>query len=119
MAVLGAVVTTSALLVQWSARLHRLAIKKRCALEAATTVLDRIQARPWSSITPRSIEDLKLPAEAQRFLEDPRLAVAVSDQAGPPRGKKISVDVSWSERPGERTQHVKLTSWVFEPGGAE
>ncbi len=118
-AVLGAVVTTSALLVQWTARLHRLALKKRCALEAATTLLDRINARPWSSISAQSVKELKLPAEAQRFLEDPKLGVDMRDEAGPPRGKRISVDVSWSERPGERLQHVKLTSWVFEPGGAK
>jgi prepilin-type N-terminal cleavage/methylation domain-containing protein len=116
-AVLGVVVTTSALLVQWSASLHRVATKKRCALEAATTMLDRINARPWPSITAQSVQDLQLPAEAKRFLGDPRLAVAVTDQAGPPRGKKISVAVSWTERAGQRPQEVKLTSWVFEPGG--
>ncbi len=116
-AVLGVVVTTSALLVQWSASLHRVAIKKRCALEAATTLLDRINARPWSSITARSVQDLQLPAETKRFLGDPELAVAVTEQAGPPRGKKISIEVSWTERAGQRPQQVKLTSWVFEPGG--
>ncbi len=116
-AVLGVVVTTSALLVQWSASLHRVAIKKRCALEAATTLLDRINARPWSSMTSQSVRDLQLPAETKRFLGDPELAVAVTDQAGPPRGKKISIEISWTERAGQRPQQVKLTSWVFEPGG--
>ncbi len=116
-AVLGVVVTTSALLVQWSASLHRVAIKKRCALEAATTLLDRINARPWSSITARSVQNLQLPGETKRFLGDPRLAVAVTDQEGSPRGKKISIEVSWVERAGQNPQHVKLTSWVFEPGG--
>jgi hypothetical protein len=118
-AVLGVVVTTSALLVQWSASLHRVAIKKRCALEAATTLLDRINARPWSSITSQSVQDLQLPAEAKRFLGDPRLAVAVTDQPGSPPGKKISIEVSWTERAGQRPQQVKLTSWVFEPGVEE
>ncbi len=121
--VLGAVVTTAAQLVQWSVALHQVALKKRCALEAATTVLDRTSARPWSTITAESAKEVSLPAEVQEFLVDPRVAVGVSEDneqsAGPVRGKKISVEISWAERAGRRTQHVQLTTWVFQPGAGK
>ena len=73
--VLGAVVTTAAQLVQWSVTLHQVALKKRCALEAATSVLDRISARPWSAITADSVKNISLPPEAKEFLADARLSV--------------------------------------------
>jgi hypothetical protein len=118
--VLGAVVTTAAQLVQWSVALHQVALKKRCALEAATTVLDRLSTRPWSAITAESAKQVSLPAEAEEFLVDPRITVGVTEDkeesAGSVRGKKISVEISWAERAGTRTQHVQLTTWVFQSG---
>jgi hypothetical protein len=114
--VLGAVVTTAAQLVQWSVNLHQVALKKRCALEAATSVLDRISARPWSAITADSVKNVSLPPEAKEFLADGRLSATVSDEAEQPRGKKIAVEISWAERAGTRTQHVHLSTWVFQSG---
>jgi hypothetical protein len=114
--VLGAVVTTAAQLVQWSVTLHQVALKRRCALEAATSVLDRISARPWSAITADSVKNVSLPAESKEFLVDARLSVAVSQEGEQPRGKKIAVEISWAERLGARTQHVQLTTWVFQSG---
>ncbi len=58
--VLGAVVTTAAQLVQWSVKLHQVALQKRCALEAATSLLDRLSAHPWSAITAESAKDASL-----------------------------------------------------------
>lgn len=114
--VLGAVVTTAAQLVQWSVTLHHVALKKRCALEAATSVLDRISARNWSSVTADSVKKISLPAETREFLADPRLSVAVTNEGDRPRGRTISVEISWAERSGSRTQHVRLTTWVFQSG---
>jgi hypothetical protein len=114
--VLGAVVTTAAQLVQWSVTLHQVALKRRCALEAATSVLDRISARPWSAITAESVKKVSLPTEAKEFLSDARLSVALSDEAALPPGKKIAVEIRWAERSGTHTQHVQLTTWVFQSG---
>jgi Tfp pilus assembly protein PilV len=117
--VLGAVVTTAAQLVQWSAASHQVALKKRCALEAATTVLDQLSARKWASITSESAKHVSLPAEVKEFLVDPRLNVTVADANDPPRGKKISVQISWGKRAGKPTQQVQLTTWVFQSGDAK
>jgi len=117
--VLGAAVTTAAQLVQWSVTLHQVALKRRCALEAATSVLDRISARPWPAITSDSVKNMSLPAEAKEFLADARLSVAVSEEREQPRGKKIAVEVSWAERLGTRAQRVQLTTWVFQSGNGK
>jgi Tfp pilus assembly protein PilV len=118
--VLGAAVTTAAQLVQWSVSLHQVALKKHCALEAATTVLDRLSTRPWSAVTPESAKDTALPAEVKDFLHDPQLTVSVTeDKADLPRGKRIAVEISWARRDGKHTQQVQLTTWVFQPGNGK
>jgi hypothetical protein len=111
--VLGVVVTTGAQLVQWSMKLHQAALKRRCALEAATSVLDRISSRPWSEITADSVKRLDLPTESKEFLVDPHLSVAVAEERDQPRSKKISVEIAWAERAGQPTQQVHLATWVF------
>jgi hypothetical protein len=112
---LGAAVTTAAQLVVWSVRLHQAALKKRCALEAATSVLDRVSARPWSEITPESAKHESLPPEASEFLTDARLNVLVAEEADRPPGKQISVEIAWGHSTGH-DQNVHLTTWVFQQG---
>jgi hypothetical protein len=135
--VLGAVLATVAQVIQWSAAEHRAAQRKRSALEAATTVLDRLTVRDWSAITAENGAAIRLPAETMQFLIDPRLVVTIAEekeespgtggrQVGglphnapaevrdPPRAKKVSVEVSWANRPGGHSEHVRLSTWVFQ-----
>jgi Tfp pilus assembly protein PilV len=126
---LGVVVTTAAQLVQWSVALHQAALKRRGALEAATSVLDRITSRDWSAINSQTVKDTPLPPETKEFLGNPQLSATVSDesaadksapnQAGRLRSKKVSVEISWGQGDDKRTQKVQLTTWVFEPGTAK
>jgi hypothetical protein len=114
--VLGAVVTTAAQLVQWSVTSHQVALKKRCALEAATSVLDQVSARPWRDISTASVKGLGLPAESKEYLNDPDLNVVVTDEHDQPRAKKISVEIAWAHRGAKPTQQVHLATWVFASG---
>jgi Tfp pilus assembly protein PilV len=131
---LGVVVTTAAQLVQWSVALHQAALKRRCALEAATTVLDRITSRDWSAINSQTVKDTPLPPETKEFLGSPLLSATVTDEsttdkaatnrsapnaAGRLRSNKVSVEISWGQRDDKQTQKVQLTTWVFEPGTAK
>jgi Tfp pilus assembly protein PilV len=126
---LGVVVTTAAQLVQWSVALHQAALKRRCALEAATRVLDRMTSRDWSAINSQTVKDTPLPPETKEFLGSPQLIAIVTDESttdkpattGPSpnqserfRGKRISVEISWGQR--DDNHKVQLTTWVFEPG---
>jgi type II secretory pathway pseudopilin PulG len=137
MVVLGALLATVAQVIQWSAAEHRSAQRKRCALEAATTVLDRFTVLDWSAITPKTAAAIRLPAETVQSLIDPRLTVAVAEESeklpesvrvphdvtaqlkGAPPAKRISVEVSWANRPGGRPEHVRLSTWVFQRGSIQ
>jgi hypothetical protein len=132
--VLGAALATVAQVIQWSAAEHRAAQRKRCALEAATTVLDRLTVLDWSAITSESAAAIRLPAETAQFLINPRLSVNIAEEMDrlpetgrlprnaaaevkdAPPAKQISVEVSWANRPGGRSEHVRLSTWVFQRG---
>jgi type II secretory pathway pseudopilin PulG len=132
--VLGAVLATAAQVIQWSAAEHRAAQRKRCALEAATTALDRLTMLDWSAITSENAATIRLPTETAQFLINPRITVSVAEEKGlppatgrlprdavaevnaAPPAKVISVDVSWSNRPGGRSEYVRLSTWVFQRG---
>jgi Tfp pilus assembly protein PilE len=134
--VLGTVLTTVAQVIQWSATEHRAAQRKRCALEAATAVLDQFTVRGWSEITPKAAAAIQLPADTTGFLLDPRLVVTVSEATKQIEGggdrkhadnsreivaapidslpsKKIVVDVIWADGSGGRDERVELSTWVF------
>ena len=59
-AVLGVVSTTVVEVIQWSAAQHRQAERKRCALEAATTILDEFTLRDWSAMTQENAAKMRL-----------------------------------------------------------
>ena len=153
--VLGATLALSAQVIQWSAAEHRALQRKRCALEAASTLLDRLTARDYAAITAESAAATRLPADTAQFLGDARLDVAIAEEKGhdesdgtkgpsssagissptpsagrssPPKlaqqegtkrphvppAKRITVDVSWANRPGGQAEHVRLCTWVFQ-----
>jgi Tfp pilus assembly protein PilV len=114
--VLGAVLTTVAQVIQWSAAQHRAIQRKRCALEAATTVLDRLTVREWSAINRENAAAVKLPAETARLLVDSHVDVTVAEETKNKDlpAKRISVDVTYASGVGGKNDHVRLSTWVFE-----
>jgi Tfp pilus assembly protein PilV len=134
--VLGVVLTTVVQIIQWSAAEHRAAQRKRCALEAATSVLDQISVHNWDAITPKSAAAFRLPPDVARALLDPQLVVTVDEEkesaattaktkpadslshdSAALRGKRIAVEVTWTNRPGGKKEHVRLSTWVFRQVG--
>jgi prepilin-type N-terminal cleavage/methylation domain-containing protein len=116
--VLGVVLTTVAQVIGWSAAEHRAIQRKRCALEAATTVLDCLSVRDWSAITSESAAAIHLPPETTRLLADPHLQVSVveeKEQQGLP-GKRVSVEITWANAAGRAKEQVRLSTWVFARG---
>jgi len=117
--VLGAILTLAAQVVRWSAAEQRVALKRRAALEAATTVLDQMTVREWTAITPQAAASMRLSPETTEFLLDPRLAVTVTNEGGTPAAKHVAVEVAWNDRAGGASQRVGLSTWVFERKAAK
>ncbi len=117
--VLGVVLTTVAQVIRWSAAEHHAIQRKRCALEAATTVLDCLTARDWAAITNDSAAAIHLPPDTTRLLVDPRLDVSVVEekQEKDLPSKRVSVEITWTNAAGGGAkEHVRLSTWVFARG---
>ena len=122
-AVLGVVSTTVLQVIQWSAAQHRAAQRKRCALEAATTILDEFTLRDWSEITQQDGAKIRLPVETSQALGDAQLSLLVKeervegDKESRDRkgldGKFVSVEISWANRASPQKDRVQLATWVF------
>lgn len=121
---LGAVLVATAQVLQLSAAQYRAAERKRCALEAATTLLDRLTVRDFDAITQQNVAKLQLPEKTADCLDNPRLAVTVTSETQQPKSeqppaKRVCVELNWTNLPSGRKDHVRLTTWVFQRGAAK
>jgi prepilin-type N-terminal cleavage/methylation domain-containing protein len=126
-AVLGVVSTTVVEVIQWSAAQHRQAERKRCALEAATTILDEFTLRDWSTVTQKNAAKMRLSVETIQALGDPQMSLLVKEETEEGakesggrkglRGKCVSVEISWANRASPKNDRVHLATWVFAREG--
>jgi hypothetical protein len=112
--VLGAALMTTAQILRWTALQERSTERRRCALEAATAVLDRFTLEPWEAITPSQAATLSLPRETAQSLGESRLIVKVAEEPGKPAAKRISVELGWGPTGRGAIDEVRLTTWVFQ-----
>ena len=113
-AILGVAFTTATQVIQWSIAQHRGAQRKRCALEAASAVLDSLSVREWNAVTQQTASNMHLPPETLEFLIDPRLMVTVVEESSPLAAKHLIAEVGWPD--GGRRESVQLSTWVFRRG---
>jgi len=110
--VLGAVLLTVVPMMRWSASQHRSALRQRCAIEAASTALDRLTSAEWELLG-RGAKgtEIKPPPDILQSLEGLQLTATVTDEPSPPKSKRVSVEVGWSDQ--GRIRQLRLTGWVF------
>ena len=78
----------------------------QAAQELAANVLESARACPWEKLTPDWAAGQRLPEpyEGRGW----RLQVRVEPEASRPRIKRVTVEVHWAAREGDRTRPVQL-----------
>jgi hypothetical protein len=89
------------------------------AVEIAENLLERATSERWDELTPGRLAQLQTEAKADELLPDGELQLTVEEQAGPPPGKRIGLELSWQPGPTTDRRRVRLTTWVFREGGAD
>lgn len=64
-------------------------------LEAAANVLEQAQATPWEGLTSDWAAKQRLPESLAWQLPERKLTVRVEPEAGRPRTKRVSVEITW------------------------
>ena len=101
----------------WATAERRAAERRQWARQEATNVLERLTAQPWDRLTAESAAMLELSPQARAVLPEGELRIEVTSQPGPPRAKRLSVDVRWQRPAGQPDASVRLTTWVYPRGG--
>ncbi len=89
------------------------------AVEIAENLLERATKERWDELTPQRLAQIRTAAKADELLPDGELQLTVEEQAGPPTGKRIGLELSWRPGPAKDRRRVRLTTWVFRQGGAD
>ena len=89
------------------------------AVEIAENLLERATSERWRELTARRLAQLQTEARADELLPDGELQLTLEEQAGPPPGKRIGLELSWRPGRAKDRRRVRLTTWVFRQGGAD
>jgi len=86
--------------------------RRNVALQAVQAVSEQIENMAWDSLTTEAANQISIPELAKPYLPNAKLIVAVNDETDPP-AKRVVVEITWNGRGGQRSQPVRLTSWIF------
>lgn len=115
--VLAVVMTVCMQLLAATSRQQRYADHRQLASEELANLMERITAEPYESIKQETLRTRKLGDTAATRLRDPQLDIAVEAVSDPRAGKKISLQLRWRDAGEVFAAPVRLTSWVYAPGG--
>jgi len=96
---------------------RRAAARRLWAEQEAANLIERITARPYDQLSAARTSEFGLSDAARQLLPDGELDVAVDEVSGPPRGRRIRVNVRWRNPAGQYDAPVRLTAWVYDRGG--
>jgi hypothetical protein len=87
------------------------------AVQEAANLMDRIVADGWEELGRQRVSRYQLSELVGQQLPAAELQVALTDDPGPPKGRRVAVTIAWKSSPGAEPRRVRLTSWVFPPVG--
>jgi len=116
---LGTVMVTMTPLLAWVGSARRDAAQRQVALAEAANILERFAAEDWETITAQQSEAISLSEACREGLRDPALRVSVVESSREPPSKRITVELDWQNRVGDRLSPVRLAAWVYRQGGMD
>ena len=116
------IVTAAALalaqLVGTAGKQRRTTYARQMALLEVANQAERIAVADWDSVTPEALTTWPASDELLEVLPSAKCAAVVTDEVGPPEGRRIRLSVSWMNAAGQEVEPVSLTIWKFREGQA-
>jgi Tfp pilus assembly protein PilV len=113
--VIAVAMTALAQLVSTSARQRRSSEARRLATQELANQAERVAALAWEEAAPDKLTGWQPSAELSAAAAAPVCRAAVTDEDGPPRSRRIRLEVSWTTAGGEAVTPLALTVWKY-PG---
>jgi prepilin-type N-terminal cleavage/methylation domain-containing protein len=115
--VLAAVMVASVQVLGSLARQRRAAERRQWAMEEVANIMERLTVQPWDRLTTEHVQAFEISQAARAVLPDVALACEVLPEPGEHASKRITLELAWRDRAGEREKPVRLTAWIYRRGG--
>src|SRR5687767_14527959 len=117
MLVLSLAMLGFAQLVAAAAGQRRLTAARSVALQEVANQAERIAAAPWEATAPGELTGWEPSAPMVLAIPDAVCRIHVTEEPGPPAGRRIRFEVVWPDVAGRQQRPVGLTVWKFQPEG--
>jgi hypothetical protein len=92
------------------------AARRHVAVLEVANIMEQIAAlRHRHALTDEALNSLALPDETAQQFDEPELSVQLTEPAGTPPARELSVSLSWLNAAGERVAPVRVTAFLYEP----
>jgi Tfp pilus assembly protein PilV len=115
--ILGAAVLTAAQMTVAVTGQQRAATQRQLARQEAANLMERLFALPDQQLAEWKPDggELALSEAARQWLPGVTVAVTVSDQDDLPNGKRIAIEIRWTNEADRAARPVRLVAWRY-PG---
>ena len=86
---------------------------RRIAIREADNVMERLCARAWEELTPKSVRDLPVGEELRQALPGSELEIQLVRPDDEPNAKRITVVLRWPARSGRPDHSIRLVAWRY------
>src|SRR5262245_51402802 len=111
--VLGAAMAALLQLVALAAQQRRGMNERRLALLEVANQAERIALLPWGETAPDKLNSWQPSEDLRSVLPAAQCMIAVTDEPGMPRGRRIRLEVGWTNSVQQPALPVTLTVWRF------
>lgn len=105
-------------LVATAGKQRRTTYARQMALLEVANQAERIALADWNDVTSGTLTTWPASDELLEVLPSAKCAAVVTDEVGPPGGRRIRLSVSWMNSAGQEVEPVSLTIWKFREGQA-
>jgi prepilin-type N-terminal cleavage/methylation domain-containing protein len=110
---LGTVLVVCLQLLGAIAEQRRVVDQRQLALLEVQNAMERLVARPWSDLTPKTTAGQLSPAVRSR-LPAAELKVDVTTPPAEPSAKRIAVSLRWHDKSGQFAKPVSIVTWRWK-----
>lgn len=100
-------------LVAAAGQQRRLTEAKSAALAELANQAEQVAALPWEATAPDALQSWTPSAELAAVNPATVCQIRVTEEAGPPAGRRIRLQIAWTDPAGRQQKPSSLTVWKY------
>lgn len=112
-AVMAALLAASLQMLRALTDNQRAAARRAIALQAVQAVAEQVGNLPWDQLTTETAQQTKISPPLETRLPGANLTIVVADEPTPIVSKRITTELTWTDKRGRVGAPARLTNWAF------